>query len=38
MSNPQHVTISGAPEGFDVRGLLAELEAAGRGVHVARDD
>ncbi|MEM9342624.1 MAG: transcription-repair coupling factor [Pseudomonadota bacterium] len=33
-----HLTISGAPEGFDARVLLAELESAGRVLHVARDD
>jgi transcription-repair coupling factor (superfamily II helicase) len=37
--SPSHVTISGAPEGFDARLILAEVERTGRPVtHVARDD
>ncbi|MGB3176764.1 MAG: transcription-repair coupling factor [Albidovulum sp.] len=38
MNSPSHITLSGAPEGFDARLLAEEL---GRGVsvlHVARDD
>ena len=43
VSTPQngsrHVTVSGAPEGFDATLVLSELEKAGRPVvHVARDD
>ncbi len=40
MPHPQnHVTVSGAPEGFDARLVLRELETSGRPVlHVARDD
>ncbi|WP_226780853.1 transcription-repair coupling factor [Oceaniglobus trochenteri] len=39
MSDPAHITVSGAPEGFDARLIAAEL-AKGEGpvVHVARDD
>ncbi|MBL9058890.1 MAG: transcription-repair coupling factor [Mangrovicoccus sp.] len=36
---PRHVTIGGAPEGFDARLVLKALEeAAGPVIHVARDD
>jgi transcription-repair coupling factor (superfamily II helicase) len=35
--NPKHVTISGAPEGFDARLILAEAES-GAVVHICRDD
>ena len=40
MSRPHHITVSGAPEGFDATLILAELEKADGGVvcHVARDD
>ncbi len=40
MSDPHHITVSGAPEGFDARLILAELEKADGGIvcHVARDD
>ncbi len=39
MSDQNHITISGAPEGFDARLLLRELEKADAPVvHVARDD
>jgi transcription-repair coupling factor (superfamily II helicase) len=39
MSGSQHITVSGAPEGFDAQLVLAELEKSGRPVlHVARDD
>ncbi len=39
MSDPKHITVSGAPEGFDATLLLSELERAGGAiVHVARDD
>ena len=33
-----HVTISGAPEGFDARLILEEVERGNAVVHVARDD
>jgi len=39
MSDPAHITVSGAPEGFDARLIAAELaRGAGAVVHVARDD
>ncbi len=39
MSGSQHITVSGAPEGFDAQLVLGELEKSGRPVlHVARDD
>jgi transcription-repair coupling factor (superfamily II helicase) len=39
MSDPQHITVGGAPEGLDARLVKAELEKTGRPViHVARDD
>ncbi len=39
MSDAKHITVGGAPEGFDAPLLLAELEKSGRPVlHVARDD
>ena len=39
MANTQHITASGAPEGFDARLVLAELDKSGGVVvHVARDD
>jgi transcription-repair coupling factor (superfamily II helicase) len=38
MANRDHITLSGAPEGYDARLVLAELERAERPVvHVARD-
>ncbi|WP_085862897.1 transcription-repair coupling factor [Pseudooctadecabacter jejudonensis] len=37
MVNSKHITVSGAPEGFDARLILAEA-AAGPVVHIARDD
>ena len=33
-----HITVSGAPEGFDAKLLLAEAEKAGAVLHIARDD
>ncbi|NDV01726.1 transcription-repair coupling factor [Pseudoroseicyclus tamaricis] len=33
-----HITVSGAPEGFDARLILKEVEKSGCVVHVARDD
>ena len=39
MSENTHITVGGAPEGFDAKLLVRELESAGRPViHVARDD
>ena len=38
MADPRHITVSGAPEGFDARIVLDERERAGRAIHVARDD
>ncbi len=39
MSNPQHITVGGAPEGFDARILAQEIAKTGAPiVHVARDD
>ncbi|QGX98519.1 transcription-repair coupling factor [Roseovarius faecimaris] len=39
MSKVQHITVSGAPEGFDARLLLQEVDKQGGPViHVARDD
>ncbi len=39
MSEKSHVTVSGAPEGFDASLILTELErSSGAVVHVARDD
>ncbi len=38
MSEPSHITVSGAPEGFDATLVLKELASAGVVCHVARDD
>ncbi|MEP5151599.1 transcription-repair coupling factor [Planktotalea sp.] len=39
MTNASHITVSGAPEGFDTQLLLKELDASGTAVcHIARDD
>ncbi|WP_421704103.1 transcription-repair coupling factor [Aliiroseovarius sp.] len=39
MAGPTHITLSGAPEGFDARLLLKELDrGTGPVIHVARDD
>ena len=38
MPSPSHITVSGAPEGFDASLVLDELETSGVVVHVARDD
>ncbi|WP_108481960.1 transcription-repair coupling factor [Oceaniglobus ichthyenteri] len=38
MSDSKHITVSGAPEGFDARLLADELAKSGTVVHVARDD
>ncbi|MDA8747498.1 transcription-repair coupling factor, partial [Litoreibacter sp.] len=37
-TSPSHVTVSGAPEGFDAKLVMAELERSGCVIHVARDD
>ncbi|WP_297775471.1 transcription-repair coupling factor [uncultured Roseovarius sp.] len=39
MTKAQHITVGGAPEGFDARLILAEVAKAGAPVlHIARDD
>ncbi|MDP5083807.1 MAG: transcription-repair coupling factor [Yoonia sp.] len=38
MADPKHITVSGAPEGFDAQLVLAELAKGAPVVHVARDD
>ncbi len=39
MSQPDHITVAGAPEGHDAQLILAEIaRASGPVVHVARDD
>ncbi|MFT6025487.1 MAG: transcription-repair coupling factor (superfamily II helicase) [Ascidiaceihabitans sp.] len=39
MSSQKHITVSGAPEGFDAQLILSELDKSGVPVcHVARDD
>ena len=38
MSDRTHITVSGAPEGFDARLILAELAKGQPVLHVARDD
>ena len=38
MSAPRHITVSGAPEGFDARLILDEVAKSGPVLHVARDD
>ena len=38
MSNPNHITVSGAPEGFDAKLILDEVAKSGPVAHVARDD
>ena len=38
MSEPTHITVSGAPEGFDAKLIIDEAAKAGRVLHVARDD
>ncbi len=38
MTTPSHITLSGAPEGFDARLLARELAKGAPVVHVARDD
>ena len=38
MPKTQHITVGGAPEGYDATLILAELEKAGTVCHVARDD
>jgi transcription-repair coupling factor (superfamily II helicase) len=39
MKSPTHITLSGAPEGFDASLLLAEVaKSGGPLIHVARDD
>ncbi len=38
MSAPTHITVAGAPEGFDARLILDEVSKRGAVLHVARDD
>ncbi|MBM1817079.1 transcription-repair coupling factor [Pseudosulfitobacter pseudonitzschiae] len=38
MTDPAHITVSGAPEGFDATRILAELDRGVPVCHVARDD
>lgn len=38
MPDTQHITVGGAPEGYDARLILDELEKTGVVCHVARDD
>ncbi len=38
MSDPTHITVSGAPEGYDARLILDEVASRGPVIHVARDD
>ncbi|MFT5066102.1 MAG: transcription-repair coupling factor (superfamily II helicase), partial [Reinekea sp.] len=38
MTIPKHITIAGAPEGFDAKLILAEVAKSGPVVHIARDD
>ncbi|MEL7131175.1 MAG: transcription-repair coupling factor, partial [Pseudomonadota bacterium] len=38
MPQPSHITVSGAPEGFDAKLILDEVAKGGRVCHVARDD
>ena len=38
MPETQHITVGGAPEGYDAALILAELEKTGVVCHVARDD
>ncbi len=38
MSQPTHITLSGAPEGFDAQLLARELARGAAVIHVARDD
>ena len=38
MTQPQHITVAGAPEGYDAQLILRELDKGQPIVHVARDD
>jgi transcription-repair coupling factor (superfamily II helicase) len=38
MADPKHITVSGAPEGYDAQLILAELAKGQPVLHVARDD
>jgi len=39
LAKPAHITVSGAPEGFDARLVVQEMQASGAPVmHIARDD
>ena len=38
MTAPKHITIAGAPEGFDAKLILDEVAKSGPVAHIARDD
>ena len=38
MADPKHITVSGAPEGYDAQLIIAELSKGAPVLHVARDD
>ncbi len=38
MVKGEHITLGGAPEGFDAKLVLAELAKSGTVIHIARDD
>ncbi|SFA85908.1 transcription-repair coupling factor [Poseidonocella pacifica] len=38
MVQPKHITVGGAPEGFDAKLILREVAERGPVIHVARDD
>ncbi|WP_333712914.1 transcription-repair coupling factor [Yoonia sp.] len=38
MSQPEHITVSGAPEGFDAQLALQEMRKGAPVLHIARDD
>jgi transcription-repair coupling factor (superfamily II helicase) len=38
MSQPEHITVSGAPEGYDAQLVLQEMRKGAPVLHIARDD
>jgi len=38
MTTPTHMTVAGAPEGFDAKLILDEVAKSGPVAHIARDD
>ncbi len=38
MNSPKHITVAGAPEGFDAKLIIEEVAKSGPVVHIARDD